>query len=1286
MRFTENGPEIPEKLLLALDEGRVVFFCGAGVSRAKAGLPNFFGLADQVIKSLGVAEHSRAAKILAEARDMAERTGVPGLISADRVFGLFEREFLSADIDRAVAKALVPNKDMDDDKSVDLTAHELLLDLATSQNGQTKLVTTNFDRLFDDCGRDLEAWLPPRLPDLAIPGEFNGIVYLHGRATKSYDGSEGDGFVLSSADFGRAYLAEGWATRFFKDVIDLYAVVFVGYTADDPPVQYLLEALNKTNGQLSDVYAFQSGENDEAKARWWHKGVTSIPYSSENDHEALWISLEAWADRVKDPEAWQERTMALTQRGPEVLAPFEREQVTHLVSRKEGARKFFESDPPPPATWLCVFDRLIRCSTPDTILSGENEGKIVDPFGLYRLASDLAPPTIHPNDIATKRETPSVAWDAFSLNRRDKADLRDDHIAVLRGEASLKAGPLPDRINLLGLWLAKVSHQNAAVWWGARQYGLHDSIQQSIRLSLERCDADCEPHVLQAWHYLFEHWRNVSNDDHLDWYRFADELKFVGWNKVTVHRFETLSRPRLAAGHNYYSSAVPPQFDEKLRLADLVRLELKYIENSPEIEVPDEWLADVVSALKRNLDIGIQLETEYGHYSWLDIPPIIPSDHPDIDDHDRSEGLRGAVLNYAAKFERLIKLEPEKARQEAATWSTDDNNIFARLRIWASRFDDVVPNSEFLDFTDKVSRDAFWNFWHQRDLLLMLRERWATLPVVATERIEERILEGPERWKSEAEREFVARSAWSTAERLHWLHSNGCTLNLDYEREIVSLRVAAPDWSPEDGAKAAESMESVSGIVRTHTEFNELLLVPLGQVLAKSHELSGKEVFGLDQRDPFAGLCDKRPVRAVSVLRRAANRGEYPEWAWRRFLDSETRKKNKTRLQEFVAEILLQANTEALASIMYPVCAWLLNASKGMLEDCVPIFDRLLIRLFETLNSNPDAGGSDYIRGSNDPDWAIAALNSPAGKIAEALLNDPRLKNLEGQQGLPNGWKVHVERTLSLPSQDKCFALVFFSCKLPWLYTVDPEWTEDNLLSVLRDESSDEQDAWWAGYLWGIKRIPSFELWEKLKAHLVAKVKECSSKRQEKRDRLVGLVLANWAYSDVDKGEVRIADPELRNLLLDAGDNFRAQALWLMERWGKGDGVDGQHWRSLQDRFLRDVWPRQRSARTPQNSEGLIELAFSNEDRFMEISETILPLIGPIERDRKVLPALSRDGGNVVDAHPERVLEILYVALPEDANKWPYEVDSTLLRIATAKSELRADPRWVELMRRWNSR
>ena len=50
--FVTNGPDIPEHLLQAHEDGHVVFFCGAGIS-APAGLPLFKGLVDGIYKQLG---------------------------------------------------------------------------------------------------------------------------------------------------------------------------------------------------------------------------------------------------------------------------------------------------------------------------------------------------------------------------------------------------------------------------------------------------------------------------------------------------------------------------------------------------------------------------------------------------------------------------------------------------------------------------------------------------------------------------------------------------------------------------------------------------------------------------------------------------------------------------------------------------------------------------------------------------------------------------------------------------------------------------------------------------------------------------------------------------------------------------------------------------------------------------------------------------------------------------------------------------------------------------------
>ncbi|QDU60963.1 hypothetical protein Pan216_18160 [Planctomycetes bacterium Pan216] len=299
MRFTENGPWIPDELLRARDEGRVVFFCGAGVSRARAGLVDFFGLADAVIKELGAAADSNAKKLLEKAKEIGEELDVTGLISADRVFSLLEREFTTPDIQSAVAKSLKPASD------VDRTAHDVLLRLARTPEDKTQLVTTNFDRLFESDPSTIQTYLPPRLPQLSRGDALNGIVYLHGRVDIEYQHAEADGFVLSSADFGHAYLTEGWATEFFREIVRKYVVVFVGYSADDPPVHYLLEGLRRSPDSLNRLYSFQSDGSVEDTARWRHKGVHPIAYARADGHPALWDTLDEWALRAEDAERWQ---------------------------------------------------------------------------------------------------------------------------------------------------------------------------------------------------------------------------------------------------------------------------------------------------------------------------------------------------------------------------------------------------------------------------------------------------------------------------------------------------------------------------------------------------------------------------------------------------------------------------------------------------------------------------------------------------------------------------------------------------------------------------------------------------------------------------------------------------------------------------------------------------------------------------------------------------------------------------------------------------------------------
>src|SRR5437868_7697787 len=234
---------------------------------------------------LRVGPDSLARQLMEQVDKLTTLPGMGSLVAADLVFGLLEREFDTATINTAVAKALRP------EPAVDLSAHRAILDIARGIDGRVRLVTTNFDLLFEACDGSLTKSSPPHLPDPTRFDDLAGIVHLHGHVNDTYSGAAGEGFILSSADFGRAYLSEAWATQFFRAILGKYSVLFVGYAADDPPVQYLLEALNRSVAASGNVFAFQVGSKASADALWRNRGVVAIAYDESDGYKNLWDSL-----------------------------------------------------------------------------------------------------------------------------------------------------------------------------------------------------------------------------------------------------------------------------------------------------------------------------------------------------------------------------------------------------------------------------------------------------------------------------------------------------------------------------------------------------------------------------------------------------------------------------------------------------------------------------------------------------------------------------------------------------------------------------------------------------------------------------------------------------------------------------------------------------------------------------------------------------------------------------------------------------------------------------------
>lgn len=107
MRFNKDGPNIPDTLLERRDAGRVVFLCGAGVSR-NSGLPDFYTLTKKVVEFFDPPEDSEIIASFQPWVDWKENSAENPTpqISLDGIFHLLQREYGRTEVNELVAGAV----------------------------------------------------------------------------------------------------------------------------------------------------------------------------------------------------------------------------------------------------------------------------------------------------------------------------------------------------------------------------------------------------------------------------------------------------------------------------------------------------------------------------------------------------------------------------------------------------------------------------------------------------------------------------------------------------------------------------------------------------------------------------------------------------------------------------------------------------------------------------------------------------------------------------------------------------------------------------------------------------------------------------------------------------------------------------------------------------------------------------------------------------------------------------------------------------------------------------
>ncbi len=1271
MRFISGGPSIPDDLLNSRDDGRVVFFCGAGVSRAKVGLPDFNGLANSVLKQLGVTDDSDASTLLQKINQDSS-----GLIATDRVFGYLEREFDYEDIQIAVARSLNPGAEPD------LTAHKTLLRLATTPQLRTQLVTTNFDLLFNDCSSSLQHFQSPKLPNPSNPSELDGITYLHGRVTPDYSGAESEGFVLSSSTFGKAYLADGWATDFVREIIRNYTVVFVGYGADDPPISYLLEGLGLSQRSLHHIYTFQAGFSASTTAKWQQKGVTTICYETEegDGHFALWKTLDLWAERADDPIKWRQDVIKKSIEGPAHLEPYQRGQVAHIVSSRLGAKDFDSINPSP--EWLCVFDPNCRYTNPLNSPFSEFQSDQLDPYTRYCLDSDMPPQKSDSEISAGERQIPTDAWNAFVENESDIRHADEQRTVFRKVIDDNYFTSMPDRLSFIGSWISRSLENPITVWWAIEKRHVHPSITGLISNAVRFSNEELEAEYRNAWNYILESWSNAERAV-LDSYGIPDRWFFLerqirrhGWSAAFIRSFVSMCRPFLTV-RRMYGATTPPSVDDDFTVEGSVRLEVNFpsLHNIPDIG--DEWLSMLLRGLRANLEYSVQLLSETDSYKLSHLIPIVPDERPGVGAYGRGESLAWQLLFYVELFKRLCAIDILAAKRESLAWSTEDESIFCQLQIWAASDPELFSPEECVSVFESISDTAFWRRDLQRDLLITLKSRWATLPDVAIRDLEKRLEEGPPKWDGEDDHEFLKRKTRASANRLTWLANHGCTLSSNLEEEISEWRLVVSEWEPEFSESAADSIESQSGSVTTDTDCSDLMDIPISSIISKARELAGHSPRSiLKELDPFAGLCNQHPKRAYLALESEANAGSFPIYHWIQFLTNSVWENDNTDLVTAISQRLCELPDDVLEKLFSPVTIWFMRVSFRLYGESPDEFYRLLDRFLVILRLNSPELYRSIGRSNRGRDWISEGKTSHIGHIIAGL----RLaaSKVEGIQNLPSVL-TYFDELLRLDGDFRLYALSILSESLAYLYSRFPLWTELSILSVLDSGSDKEKKSIWQGFFSDFRITKSLFL--RIKRQVLSLSQDDLTEGFMRAQLVTNLAWGYWGAQLND--EELLTNEEFRKIVLRGGDKFRKELLWQLTP------QTNEEWAQTKEaviKFFNDVWPRQKEAKNHISSNLMFSMLMSNGQRFADLYDTLLPLMAKLSPGNSQYLNINTTIQEIVNDHPQHLLTLLHRVLPDDARGWPHGTIDLLTKMKENNPSVSENGMFRELEWRWISK
>ena len=1198
---------IPDTLRRNNEDGNVVFFCGAGVS-VPAGLPNFKKLVWLVLTDLlPSAEEctSGTTEALAWKAYKEERYDEALGILETTQHGGFEAEKVRQKVIGYLSK-----------KPKMLEHHLTLSLLADLDREDGRLVTTNFDDLFEKSQRKLcrqessqykmPVFMSPALPP-AKPEAFRGLIYLHGKLGRSPNNHP---LVLTTADFGMAYMLEGWALRFVIDLFRLYHVVFIGYSVKDPTMRYLVSAISaareESRPQFKQPYVFApySSEQDqqEIEQEWKLIGITPLLYNDTKGHQELWGALKKWADDHRQGIIGRRQMVARLGQVPPVADQNDPviQDMVWALSDADVAKYFAElaDESRPRLEWITPLQKA----------------------GLLNLS-------IGETDDGQDISTPLVS--RFLIDHQKLNDVTFQ----------------------LGVWVSKCLDSQVVLDWALSEGGvLHKKFRRQIRQLLKDEKTQLSPGFRKIWQVLANdsYALLLSEKNESDNFLGFTEQPLTPNSSFAIRSFLNRLRPLpvLKKKHDFFMDGVNRDPSKPNHWCEM-NLELVGIEHDYEIsrlcEQAEDWegtLAVIADELTTYLHEAMDWLCEFGLANHEE--DITHVEYRSISPHEQNKHAKTWTQLIALtrdSYEAIVaKGDNCTAERLVRRWLSLPYPVFRRLVLYAITDFSVSDINFGLEILLNEHRPSLWDYQIMRETLRFLRKRGQHFHQDQLDTLIEAILKGPPRqWY----REDLSNEKWCTLRdgriilRLHKLKESGASLpnhaQETYDRIQTELNWELSGDHSEEFPVYMSSGSDAFELLDTGTleNFEEM---SIEQFIQWSNTQVGEGFFPWECGGGWHQFVENNIQAAVTLLKNAAAKDSWSVPPWYTVLGFMERNNSDTSVKELnseIANLLTDMPVHHLVQLALQAARWLESAWQQ-------INKRTRKKLWRKIWDASIQG--EYPEDNLDFDMT---LNHAGGLLGNVLYEELTELIPNVAAGQSPGFPKQVKPRFNLLTDNKHpsakLARVRLAPMLFALYRINPEWTNQTFFIRMDTEDEAKFDPYlWEGFFW-YSRCPP-DLLAAFKRPFLKILQQLGRVPERVRTRAVNCFvnLSVPPHRGINTNEAKAICWKLGpDRLADA-----AMALsYILEAARDRSPV---LWRDTIAPWFNKVWPTRSQDKSANLSEKLAWMAIESYEAFPHVVDAIEDKLVP-EEWNLILHRLSEkeEETHIISTHPKQTLMLV---------------------------------------------